>query len=116
MKRGILLLAATAAIVSVLPWTAPRLRAEDSKLADAEQRRDRDGVRALLKEKADVNAPQADGATALAWAAHWDDADTVDLLVRAGANVNAANDLKVTPLMLAATNGNDAIAAKLLNA
>src|SRR5215510_3108383 len=114
MKPRFLWAALTLGMLSVLPWTGSRLRAEDSKMADAAQRRDRDAVRALLKEKADVNAPQGDGATALAWAAHWDDVDTIDLLIRAGANVNAANDLKVTPLMLAATNGNEAIAAKLL--
>ncbi len=57
-----------------------------------------------------------DGATALLWAAHWNDLETADLLIRAGANVNAANDLRTTPLSLACTNGNAAFVDRLLKA
>ena len=64
----------------------------------------------------DVNAPQADGATALAWAAHWDNLATADLLIRAGADPSLANDLRVTPLALACTNGSLPIVEKLLQA
>src|SRR2546421_87740 len=74
------------------------------RLADAAQRGDKDAVRALLKQKAEVNAPQPDGATALSWAVHHNDLDMADLLIRAGAHVNAANDLGVTPLWLACEN------------
>ena len=52
-----------------------------------------ESVRALLKERIDVNASQPDGATALHWAVHRDDATTADLLIRAGARANVANDL-----------------------
>ena len=88
----------------------------DLRLVEAVKARDRAAVRTLLAGNADVNAPQADGATALHWAAHWDDVDTAALLIRAGARVNAANDLGVTPLMLACTNGNAAMAEALLKA
>ena len=54
------------------------------------KQQDTDAVRALLKQQVDVNTPQADGATALHWAAHRDDLTAADLLIRAGANVNAA--------------------------
>ena len=47
-------------------------------------------IRALLQRKADVNAAQVDGATAIHWAVYHDDLDTADLLIRAGANVKAA--------------------------
>ena len=63
--------------------------ASGSGIADAVQRRDTQAVQALLKNHADVNAPQSDGATALHWAAYLEDADTTALLIRAGANVNA---------------------------
>ena len=85
-------------------------------LIDAVRDRDIVAVRALLQQGADVNAPQADGATALHWAAHWDDLATADLLIRAGANVNAANDLGFTPLWLACSNGNAGMVEKLLAA
>ena len=47
---------------------------------------------------ADVNAPQADGTTALDWAVRSGDLATVDTLLRAGANVKAADRYGVTPL------------------
>ena len=95
---------------------APTMAAGKSDLADAAQRRDRDAVRALLKERIDVNAAQGDGATALHWAAHWDDVDTADLLIRAGADVTAANDYGVTALSLACTNRSAALVERLLAA
>lgn len=88
----------------------------DSRLADAAMAPDREAVRSLLKQKADVNAPQPDGTTALHWAVRQDDLETADLLIRAGANVKAANRFGATPLSLAATNGNAAMIEKLLKA
>ena len=86
------------------------------RLVDAVEGKDTATVRSLLRQHANVNAPQADGATALAWAAHWDDVETADLLIRAGANVNAANDYGVTPLSLACSNRNSEMVEKLLKA
>ena len=43
--------------------------------------------------------------TALHWAVRANDAPTVQMLIRAGANVNAANRYGMTPLLLAAQNG-----------
>ncbi len=88
----------------------------DLRLVDAVKNRDREAVRSLLKERVDVNAPEADGATALAWAAHWDDLETADLLIRAGAKVNAPNDYGATPLWLACNNGSAAMVERLLRA
>ena len=85
-------------------------------LPDAAQRRDIETVRVLIDAGVDVDAPQADGATALAWAVHWDDLATADLLLGAGADVNAANDLGVTPLMLASLNGSVPMVDLLLRA
>jgi ankyrin len=86
----------------------------DARLADAVQGRDAQAARVLLQQHVDVNAPQPDGATALHWATHWDDLDLVDLLLRAGANPNAVNDLGVPPLLLACTNGSARVVARLL--
>jgi ankyrin repeat protein len=84
-------------------------------LADAAEQSDRGKVLALLKQRADVNAPQADGMTALHWAVHHSDVEMVTHLMRAGANVNAATRYGVTPLSLACTNGNPAIVSALLD-
>jgi len=86
----------------------------DARLADAVQRRDTQAVLSLLKARADVNVPQTDGATALHWAAYFEDADTTALLVRAGAKADTANNYGVTPLSLAAGNGNAAVIDQLL--
>jgi ankyrin repeat protein len=87
-----------------------------SEIADAAMNRNKDAVRSLLLKKADVNAPQVDGTTALHWAVRADDLETTDLLIRAGANVSAANREGVTPLMLAATNGSARMLDKLVKA
>jgi ankyrin repeat protein len=63
-----------------------------------------------------VNGRAEDGATALLWAAHWNDLEAAELLIRAGADVNAANDLRITPLSLACTNGNASFVQRLLTA
>jgi ankyrin repeat protein len=76
----------------------------DRRVVDAARRQDRATVRTLVTARADVNAAQADGATALHWAAHWDDVEMATVLIQAGARVNATNDLGVTPLLLASTN------------
>jgi ankyrin repeat protein len=87
---------------------------KDALLADAVQRRDTQAVRSLLKQRADVNAAQSDGATALHWAAYLEDAETTALLIRAGAKVDTPNNYGVTPLALAAGNGNAAVIDQLL--
>ena len=89
----------------------------DTRLADAAMQGDRAAVKSLLQQKAEVNAPQGDGATALHWAASNEDLEMVKLLLAAGANVNAATrDGGVTPLFMACTSGNAAIIEALLNA
>jgi uncharacterized protein len=90
--------------------------AASSPIADAAQRQNREAIRTLLRQKADVNAPQVDGTTALHWAVRLDDVDTADVLLRAGAKVSAANREGVTPLQLAAQNGNAAMIEKLVKA
>jgi uncharacterized protein len=87
-----------------------------SDVADAAMRGDTAAVRALLSQKADVNAPQADGATALHWAAYRSDKEMADVLIRANANPKAANREGATPLWLASVNGDAAMISALLGA
>ncbi len=96
--------------------SAQGLAAASSDIADAAMNRNKDAVRSLLQKKANVNAPQVDGTTALHWAVRADDLETADLLIRAGANVSAANRAGVTPMQLAAINGNAPILEKLIKA
>ena len=90
--------------------------AGDLRLIEAVKTSNLESVRALLKAHVDVNTPQADGATALHWAAHRDDLSTADILIRAGASANIATDLGVTPLYLACSNRSGAMVEKLLKA
>ena len=66
----------------------------DSRLIEAARKQDQKTVRMLLSQKADVNARSSDGSTALLWLAHWNDIESADLLLRAGADANAANDFQ----------------------
>jgi uncharacterized protein len=95
---------------------ASTLTAQAPRLADLAKQQDRAAVRALIAAGGDVNVAQADGATALHWAAHWDDVEMAGLLLRAGARINAANDFGITPLLLASANGRPAMIALLLEA
>jgi ankyrin repeat protein len=88
----------------------------DLRLVEAVRTADKAAVRTLLKQGADVNAPQGDGTTALHWVAYREDQETGRLLIRAGADLNAANDLGVTPLWVACANGSTGIVEMLLKA
>jgi ankyrin repeat protein len=105
-----------ASMLSVATVGAAGGVSKDALVADAVQHRDKQAVQSLLKQHADVNAPQSDGATALHWAAYLEDAETTGLLIRAGAKVNTPNNYGVTPLALASANGNRAIIEQLVKA
>ena len=70
---------------AVVLLSAVAAGAAGSEVADAVMKRNREAARSLLQRKADVNAPQIDGTTALHWAVRLDDLDTADMLIRAGA-------------------------------
>src|SRR5262245_65923211 len=53
-------------------------------VADAAMNSDRAAVRALLEQKADVNAPKVGGAQALHWAIYQDEAELDDMLLGRG--------------------------------
>jgi len=84
--------------------------------ADAAQKKDLSALRALVQRKADVNAAQPDGTTALHWAVMWNNDEAVSLLIRAGANVKVANRYGATPLSEAVTGGSTAMVDALLKA
>src|SRR5262245_55191706 len=99
----------SSALLMAVPASAP--------IADAAMAGDKDGVRALLKQAADVNAAQADGMTALHWAAMKNDAELAQMLLYAGANIKATTRIGAyTPLILAAKNGSADVMAPVIKA
>ncbi len=96
--------------------SAASLHAADLRLIDAVKNGDAKAVRSLLQHHADVNATEADGFTALHWAAQRDNLEIADLLLNAGANVKAASRFNITPLSLACTNGDAALIDRFLKA
>jgi len=103
-------------VVASLLSASPGFPAGSTKLIDAVKRGDAKTIKALIAQRADVNAPDPDGSTALHWAAQRDDLATAELLIGAGANVKAATRYKITPLSLACTNGDAALIDRLLKA
>src|ERR1051325_469834 len=105
MAAGLLSAAAPA------PW---RGAGSESPIADAEMRGDTARVRQLLKQGADVNAAQGDGMTALHWAAVRGDADQAQMLIYAGARLEAlTRNGHYTPLHLATRAGKPAVVKAL---
>ena len=89
----------------------------DVTLVEAVKNGDARAVRALLKAKADSNSAEPDGTTALHWAAQQGRrGDGRCCSLEPARTVGAANRYGVTPLSLAATNGNAAMVERLLAA
>lgn len=90
--------------------------AGDLRVAEAVRDGNQEQLSSLIAQHADVSAPMPDGATALHWAVDYDDAGTVDLLLKAGAKVDAPDRYGFTPVYYAVSNGNAAITQRLLDA
>ena len=107
-----IVLTLAAAVAQAAGPAVPR----DTRLVDAVKAGNSAAAAALLTKKVDVNAPEADGTTALHWAVRNDNAKLVDQLIRAGANVKTENRFGVTPIALACENGSAAVVERLLKA
>ena len=92
------------------------LGAGRSDVADAVMKGDKASLTRLLQQKADVNAAQIDGATALHWAVYRNDLEVANLLIRAGAKVNVMTREGITPLYMASLYGNPTMISRLLEA
>ncbi len=103
-------------LLSLLALSITVLQAADQRLIDAVKNTDAKAVRSLLQQHVDVNATEADGFTALHWAAQRDNLEIADLLLNAGAKVKAASRYNITPLSLACTNGDAALIDRFLKA
>jgi ankyrin repeat protein len=85
-------------------------------IVEAAMSGNRDAVRTLLKDGVDVNATQADGMTALHWAAQKGDVELAKLLLYASANVRATTRIGgYTPLLIASRNGDAAMLRALVD-
>ena len=105
---------ATKNLVLAIALVSANFALAQSEIADAAMARDNETVRSLLRTGADVNGAQADGATALHWAAYHSDEDLVEQLLDAGANPAVANRNGSTPMWLAATTGDTDVIKALL--
>jgi ankyrin repeat protein len=85
-----------------------------ANVATAARDADVAAVKKLIASGSDVNVPEADGSSALLWAAYQSSPELVSTLLAAGANPNAANNFGVTPLLQASRYGDAATIAALL--
>ena len=105
------------AVACAVGLTATLGAQSTAQVADAAMGGDKAAVKTLLQQGSDVNAAQGDGMTALHWAAMKGDAELVQMLIYAGANVKATTRLGGnTPLVVAARNGHAAVVQALLKA
>lgn len=88
--------------------------AADSPIAHAARAGDLEQVRELIAQGENVDAMEADGSTALLWAAHQSHPEMVEALLEAGADPDIANDFGVTPLLQASRHGDARIMSALV--
>src|SRR3954454_11950729 len=86
LTTGLSMCAMIALSLTTLTHAAP---AGAAAFVEAAMNGNRDAVKALLKEGADVNTTQADGMTALHWAAQKGDVELAKVLLYASANLKA---------------------------
>ncbi len=84
-------------------------------LADAAEQRRWEEMSETLQAGADPDAPQADGMTALHWAAQHDHAHAAEQLLAAGAESNTTTHYGIPPLAIACRNGNESLVRHLLD-
>jgi ankyrin repeat protein len=95
---------------------SPVFAAGRADVADAVMHGDQAALRRLVQQKADVNAAQVDGATALHWAVYNNDVTAARLLLNAGARGDVQNREGITPLYMAAAYGHAAMIGLFLKA
>ncbi|PYQ73479.1 MAG: hypothetical protein DMG01_22455 [Acidobacteria bacterium] len=112
MRRTLITSGAIGALfLSALMHAAP----PTGSVADAAMQGNRDAVRALLKDGADVNTALGDGMTALHYAASKHDVEMAKILLYAGANVKATTRIGgYTPLLIASRDGDAPMIETLL--
>lgn len=114
MRSRTLIVLITSAIVFALANASIQA---SSPVAEAAMKGDAETVRALVRKGADVNAAQADGMTALHWAALNGDLKMLEVLLVAGAVTEPLTRLGgYTPLHLAASRGHGPVIERLLKA
>lgn len=105
--------ALAASITALLASTA--WQTAGASVVNAARDADLAEVRKLIAAGSDVNTPEADGTSALLWAAHQSSPELVSVLLQAGADANAANNFGVTPLLEASRYGDAATIKALLD-
>jgi uncharacterized protein len=114
LTTGLSIGAMVALSLSTLTHAAP---ANAAAFVEAAMNGNRDAVRAFLKDGADVNTTQADGMTALHWAAQKGDVELAKVLLYASANLKATTRIGgYTPLLIASKNGDAAMIETLTQA
>src|SRR5881392_506739 len=101
-KRGLVLFGVCSLWILGAVLSAQQPHRGDLRLLDAVKRRDQKAFATLLRAKADVNAAQPDGSTALAWAVYLGQTTMAEALLNAGARANTADEYGETPVTLAA--------------
>ena len=86
------------------------------QLVRTAERGDHAAAMALLKAGANARETDADGTTALHWAAHFDDLELTKALLKAGADARAVNQYGATPMSSAAEIGSKDVLEALLKA
>src|SRR5512134_2236584 len=109
-SSGIVLAGSLALLTASAAW-----QAAVASVATAARNADVDAVRKQIAAGSDVNEPEADGTSALLWAAYQSSPELVELLLEAGADPNTPNRFGVTPLLQASRYGDAATIAELLD-